>query len=220
MLIYHTFKDLNIQGIYDHDPLLKYYHLPLASEIKNKKVLDVGCASGYFSKYFSERGGIVTAIDICPESISYLKEKYSWNIDIVSQDVLTMQYQNEYDIIFCGSLLMHIFDPILLLKNIYNALKPGGIFILCTGGINSNDPVIRVERYLGREKSPHEKEISSANESIWWLSQNAGNYLLHNVGFKNYSFYPDGFNLKTTSYGISIGHDFSALHYVWKASKN
>jgi len=218
MFYYHTFKDLNIQGIYDHEPLLQYYHFPNDELLKGKKVLDVGCASGFFSKYFAERGANVVAIDINTSVTNMVKNRTKLEMDIVEADVFSIDSIDTFDIVFCGSLLMHVIYPMELLKIINKALKPNGLFILCSGGIDSIDPVIRTERYLGRQKSAIEKDVNSANESLWWLSKSAGEIMLKNVGFDNVK-YMDSFTLTSTEFGVKIGHNFSALHHVWHSTK-
>lgn len=219
MFYYHTFKDLGILGIYDHEPLLPKYHFPEDGYWIGKKVFDVGCASGFFSKYFAERGADVTAIDINIEMINFIKEKTKlFNINTIEMDVFDVVFENKFDFVFCGSLLMHVIYPMKLLKIIHKSLKIDGLFILCSGGIISSDNVIRIEKNLGREKSLVEKEIKSSNESLWWLSPSAGNIMLSNTGFKNNKMV-DSFNLTSTPYGIEMCHNYSSLHHVWNSNK-
>lgn len=212
MIYYHTFKDLGIEGIYDYDPLLPHYHFPDNSYFQNKNILDVGCASGYFSKYFYERGANVTGLDISTHAAKDIKEKAKLdNWIIVEMDYFDMKFQNQFDFCFCGSLLMHSIYPMILLRNIYNALIENGEFILCTGGTHDNDPSMIVEkgyRFYGM----------GACESMWWLSKKSGITMLENIGFKNVE-YLDSFHLTSTPYGVSINENYSCLHHVWKANK-
>jgi 2-polyprenyl-3-methyl-5-hydroxy-6-metoxy-1,4-benzoquinol methylase len=219
MFLYHTFKDLGIEGIYDHEPLLKHYGFPDDEYWVGKKILDAGCASGFFSKYFAERGGDVTSIDINVDVINKIKQETGLkNINIVNADIYDTNYKNQFDFVFCGSLLMHAIYPMNLLNVIYKSLKPDGDFILCTGGIHNNESVMFVEPYLGRGKGVVENEIKTANESLWWLSPKAGINMLKTIGFKNIQCV-DSFVLTSTPYGVSIGHNFSSLHHVWKSKK-
>jgi SAM-dependent methyltransferase len=212
MFYYHTFKDLNIQGIYDHEPNLSSFNF---SDLKNKDVLDVGCASGYFSKLFFEMGAkSVTSVDINTDVINLIKEKTGYNINIIRKDLYDIDYINKFDFVFCGSLLMHVFYPMSLLKIIHTSLKDGGQFILSTGGIGGDEPYIRTEPYLGRGKGDVENEVKSANESIWWLSKKSGVNMMSTVGFKNIEC-NNSYMLSSTEYGKSIGHDYSSLHHIW-----
>lgn len=216
MFYYHTFKDLNIKGIYDHDPFISNFNFP---DLKDKRVLDLGCASAYFSKLFYEKGAkSVTAIDINTDVAELVKEKTGYKINIIKKDVYDIDYSNQFDFAFCGSLLMHSFYPVYLLKIIYNSLDLGGQFVLSTGGIDSDEPYIRTEPYLGRSRGDVESEVKSANESIWWLSRKSGINMLNTVGFKNVE-YKSSYYLNSTEYGISIGHNYSSLHHIWHGYK-
>jgi SAM-dependent methyltransferase len=217
MIYYHTFKDLNIKGIYDHEPHLSSFQFP---DLTNKSVLDVGCASGYFSKLFFERGASsVTSVDITTSVIDVIKQKTGYNINIIKKDLYDIDFNNQFDFVFCGSLLMHSFYPMTLLKIVYNALNDGGQFVLSTGGIDGNEPYIRTEPYLGRSRGDVESEVKSANESIWWLSKKSGIDMLNTVGFRNVE-YKSSYYLNSTEYGDSIGHNYSSLHHIWHAYKN
>lgn len=49
-------------------------------------------------------------------------------------DVTKMKYKSEFDIILCTNVLEHVFDFSLAIKNIRNALKPGGIALIYVPG--------------------------------------------------------------------------------------
>lgn len=216
MFYYHTFKDLNISGIYDHEPYISVFNFP---NLKNKNVLDVGCASGYFSKLFYEMGTeSVTSVDINVDVMNLIKERTGYNINIVKKDLYDIDYHNQFDFVFCGSLLMHVFYPMTLLKVIHTSLKSDGQFILSTGGIEGDEPYIRTEPYLGRGKGDVESEVKSANESIWWISKKSGINMMNTIGFKNVE-YKSSYQLKSTEYGISIGHNYDSLHHIWHGYK-
>jgi tRNA (mo5U34)-methyltransferase len=62
---YHTIDlggGIVTPGYYDHRPYLGHYGLP--DDLRGKRVLDVGAASGFFSFELERRGGAVTATDL------------------------------------------------------------------------------------------------------------------------------------------------------------
>ena len=55
-------QGLSTPGIYDHRPYLAAYGLP--KDLKNRTVLDIGAASGFFSFELEKRGANVTATEL------------------------------------------------------------------------------------------------------------------------------------------------------------
>lgn len=217
MFFYHAFNDLKLPGIYDLDPLVKHYQFP--ESLAGKKVLDVGCASGYFSRLFAHKGGIVTSVDINVAAWTHVRDLAQVpNVTIIEKDCFDINFQDEYDFVFCGSLLMHVIYPMNLLRIIRNALKPGGLFVLSNAGIQSPEPIIRVEPHLGREKGTMESEVQSSNQSLWWTSPPAQINMLQTLNFVRPT-HVGSFVLASTGYGTSIGHNFSTLHHTYHAYK-
>jgi 2-polyprenyl-3-methyl-5-hydroxy-6-metoxy-1,4-benzoquinol methylase len=88
---YHTIEFSNglvSKGVYDHRAVLKYYGFP--ESFKNKTVLDVGAADGFFSFEFERRGaksvmaidthkfdGSIGHTDISPAKLDNYIKKYS-----------------------------------------------------------------------------------------------------------------------------------------------
>lgn len=213
--MYHTFPDLNLQGIYDMGPHLFRYHFP---DVQDKLVLELGCASGYFSRQFYLGGAHVVAYDINVEATKKVQELSGTKIHIFEKDVFDLNHSNRFDMVFCGSLLMHVFYPVYLLKIVRKALKPDGLFVCATAGIESDRPIIQCEPHQGRLRSFAEKEISSSNQSLWWFSKSAIVNTFATVGFKNVRVV-DQFDLESTDYGKSIGHNFKTMHFVVHAEK-
>ena len=100
-----------------------------------KKLLDLGCGPGIYAELFSEKGFYVTGMDFSKRSIAYAREaakQSGKNIEYLYQDYLTMDYENEFDLvtlIYCDFGVLPPEDRKLLLEKIYKALKPGGIFV-------------------------------------------------------------------------------------------
>jgi len=99
-------------------------------------LLDLGCGPGIYAELLCDKGFKVTGIDYSKRSISYAKQsavKKSKSIDYLYQNYLTINYQSEYDIvtlIYCDFGVLPPQERLVLLNKIYNALKPGGIFIV------------------------------------------------------------------------------------------
>ena len=104
-----------------------------------KKVLDVGCASGWFlsevsKKYPSAR---YFGIDIYDKGISYAKKKHPF-IEFKVADAHKIPYsENFFDLVLCTEVLEHLREPKTALFEIKRVLKKNGTAIieLDTGGL-------------------------------------------------------------------------------------
>lgn len=215
MLMYHTFPDLGIQGVYDHEPLVSYYAIPT---LKGLSVLDAGCASGYWSKLFYEQGADVTSLDINLEAYKEVQKKCKMRTKQVHASVYDYNNPNAFDVVFCSSLLMHCVYPVKLLGHLRDQLKPGGLLILATAYNGDPGRSVHIEDHRGRNATEVETRIESSNESLWWCGKQALKSMAGSVGFQN----PDivgEFVLTTTDHGRSIGHHYSTPHIVLHANK-
>ncbi|HME51210.1 MAG TPA: class I SAM-dependent methyltransferase [Candidatus Lokiarchaeia archaeon] len=98
------------------------------------RVLDIGCAYGYFLYFFKKRHYDIYGCDISPHAITTCKGlfKKSCSDHFFTHDITKpLPFPEEYfDVITCQDVIEHIPDIFPPLKNIYAALKPGGIFFL------------------------------------------------------------------------------------------
>ncbi len=108
----------------------------LCENKSEKKLLDLGCGPGIYAELFEEKGFIVTGIDFSKRSISYAKENAKSkqkNIEYFYQNYLTMDYENQFDVvtlIYCDFGVLNPKERLELLGKIKRALKPRGVLIL------------------------------------------------------------------------------------------
>lgn len=142
---YHTIdlgNGLCTPGAYDHRPYLDRYGIP--TDLSGKTVLDIGAASGFFSFEMERYGAQVTAVDLPrwydhdfgpnyqpdqsdEDAEIYLREPFEVAHHILGSKVqkkfmnvydLSPETVGVYDWTFCGSLLIHLTDPLKALWNI------------------------------------------------------------------------------------------------------
>lgn len=97
-----------------------------------KKILDIGCASGWFlselSKFYPQAH--CTGIDVYEEAIQYGKTWYS-NLKLIHADAHALPFKkNSFDILICNEVLEHVLDPEKVLKEIQRVLRPGGYAVI------------------------------------------------------------------------------------------
>lgn len=111
------------------------WKLKVISElIKNKpnKILDVGCASGWFldkvNKLYPEAE--LTGVDASKKAIDYGKKVYK-NLNLIHADAHKLPFKDRsFDLILCTEVLDHVVEPEKVLSEIRRVLSPNGIAIV------------------------------------------------------------------------------------------
>ncbi len=98
---------------------------------EDKRVLDVGCGGGIFTRFFLDLGAKVTALDFSPIVIE-ANRLDNPNAVFVCGDAGTMKMEEKFDLIFAKDIIEHIEDDDRFLKNISDELKNGGIVVINT----------------------------------------------------------------------------------------
>lgn len=183
---YHTIDLGNgvlTPGHYDHRPYLSYYGLP--DDLHNKTVLDIGAASGFFSFEFERRGAQVTATELPTWFDHDFGPNYRPDHTVESGQVylhrpfevarqlrkstVTLKTINIYDIgpetvgmfdlVFCGSVLIHLTDPIKALWRIASVTKEKAVIATV---IDPSTPDWPVATMVGAERG-----------DAWWIPTRA-----------------------------------------------
>ena len=116
----------------------------LIGEVSGKKILDLACGQGYFSRAISNRGGAVTGVDISKELISIaekIKSKNKINYFVSPSHDLYMLRNNECDVVVCILALQNIENIAGTFKEIKRVLRKGGKFIFIL-----NHPAFRIPK--------------------------------------------------------------------------
>lgn len=106
-------------------------------EFIGNKVLDVGCASGGYARYFASLNYDVTAFDLSEEMIKNAKKNDIDNkVNFFTANMLEYKKEQYYDNIYCiGSTIAHLpseDDINNFIRTMYNNLKIGGKAIIQT----------------------------------------------------------------------------------------
>jgi 2-polyprenyl-3-methyl-5-hydroxy-6-metoxy-1,4-benzoquinol methylase len=100
-------------------------------DLKNKKVLDAGCGTGWFSKAAAERGAAVTSMDLGENLLAEVAKKCK--SERVVGSILEIPFpENTFDFVVSSEVIEHTPDPYKALHEIYRVLKPGGTMVLST----------------------------------------------------------------------------------------
>jgi SAM-dependent methyltransferase len=101
----------------------------------DKRVLDVGCSSGYLARPLVERGCVVVGIERDPAAAEVARTICE---DVLVGDVETMELplQHEsFDVVLCGDLVEHLRDPDRFLARVRPFLRTTGRLVLSTPNV-------------------------------------------------------------------------------------
>jgi tRNA (mo5U34)-methyltransferase len=183
---YHTLdlgQGVVTPGAYDHRPYLHLYGLPQG--MAGQTALDVGAASGFFSFEMERRGAQVTAIDLPAwqehdfgpryepdmahdQAQRYLQEpillaRRALGSQITKREMsiydLSPETVGRFDLVFCGSLLLHLSDPARALWQLQSVTR--GQAIIATVIDPSPDP------------EPRALFVGHGRGDVWWYPNRA-----------------------------------------------
>ncbi len=108
--------------------------VPFLHKHNIKTILDAGCGQGRNSLYLKKEGFEVIPVDASEEACRLTKKLFQQNN--LSVTPIRLELQNldalrseSVDAIVSVTVLTHILDPELVLKEFYRILKPGGLVI-------------------------------------------------------------------------------------------
>ncbi|MFH0410605.1 class I SAM-dependent DNA methyltransferase [Corynebacterium sp. L4756] len=103
---------------------------------RGSKVLDAGCGTGRIGGYLAKQGHNVVGMDIDPILIDYAREEHpdvQWEVGDLSNDEVP---ESDFDLAISAGNVMGFLEQEGregALRNIFNALAPGGRFIVGFG---------------------------------------------------------------------------------------
>ena len=119
---------------------LRTSYIEKRTSIKGSEIVDIGCGGRILSELLSQKGGIVTAIDLAdgPLNVAKIRQQKS-KLPIDYRKISTTDLVKEgkqYDVITCLEMLEHVPDPSIVVKECAQLCKPGGHLFFST--INRN----------------------------------------------------------------------------------
>lgn len=140
----------------------------------DRRILDVGCGSGWLSEYFARLGYDVTGIDISPDLIEVARErveKVPYGADhetplrcrFLVHDVEGAPLAEQFDAVVCYDSLHHFEDERAVIRNLAAMTKYGGSLFILEGdrpkeGSENEEELLEVMRSFGTLESPFSRE--------------------------------------------------------------
>lgn len=133
-------------------------------DVKGKKILDLACGNGYFSRRLEKKGAKVTGVDYSPELIkiakSFVKDKSKIDYFIGNAANLKFLRNNSFEIIVCNVAFMDIKNIKGTIKECSRLLKKEGKLIFSIKHPMKTAKVDNIDKFTWRLKGylkPFEK---------------------------------------------------------------
>jgi ubiquinone/menaquinone biosynthesis C-methylase UbiE len=112
-----------------------FYAYEYAEEyVREKKVADIGCGSGYGTVHLAKYAEAATGVDYSQETLINSRVEYASvsNLNFVHGKVPPVPLETgSMDVVTAFQFIEHIPNPVDFIRDVYRVLKPGGVF-LCT----------------------------------------------------------------------------------------
>lgn len=102
---------------------------------RNRRVLDLGCGSGYGAARVAEVATSVHAVDVSPEAVAYASKNYArpnTNFSVIHPDADLPFADGQFDVVLSFQVLEHVRDHGAYLVQAARVLAEGGTLVLIT----------------------------------------------------------------------------------------
>lgn len=135
---FYTSISKHYSEIFPYKPVQLQFVKKNMGNLRDKYILDIGCATGELAFHLAQEGAEVTGIDLNEDLLRQAKaQKQNPNLHFQTGDMLNLEQdfsQNQFDSVLCfGNTLVHLPDKnsvLQMLQGTKRTLKPGGCFFL------------------------------------------------------------------------------------------
>ena len=137
----------------------------------NCKVLDLGCGFGYYLKFLKKKKINAKGIEPALNIAKFCKEKLKLNVD---HTPLTLENDNQYNLITLFDVIEHLKNPVDWFKIINKKIKKNGFCVAYTPNIHS----------LAYALMESDQNTLLPFEHLCFFNHKSFNYLAKKTGFK------------------------------------
>jgi len=108
----------------------------LEQMVKGRRLLDVGCATGFFLEAARSRGWMVQGLEVSEYASGYARRELKLPVETASI-VSPPAGLSQFDVVTLWDTIEHLNRPDLALANIRRLLRPRGVLVFSTGDYDS-----------------------------------------------------------------------------------
>lgn len=146
--------------------------LSYLENIPSNEILELGCGTGHWTSFFSEKGYVITAIDIADTMLEIAKSKKIPNCKILKANVNDLPFENEsFSLVVSITMLEFVDDIDIALKEIFRVIKSNGYLVLgclnmdsVLGKAKNNDHTFKHAHFLTKEEWNHKLSFYGKTE--------------------------------------------------------
>ncbi|MBI5302899.1 MAG: class I SAM-dependent methyltransferase [Chloroflexi bacterium] len=128
----------------------------LGHDLRNRRILEVGCANAYLGMYLASIGARYVGVDL---SFDLLSQSRDWSsksvrLDLMQGDLLSLPFQKgTFDLIYSQGLLEH-FDPPVITAALRESLRVSRLVAFSVptcywrGGLRGDERLLSVKKWL------------------------------------------------------------------------
>lgn len=144
----------------------------LLPELKNKKVISIGCGSGEDCNQLQQRGAEVTGVDISKKLIEIARSSYpECKFEVMDMENLKFA-DSSFDFAFSSLAIHYLEDWTQALKEAHRILKPGGEYLFSCG-----HPVYSAAEAVKDNEEVSEHQIARSKNKVTNKVTVTGNYV-------------------------------------------
>jgi 2-polyprenyl-3-methyl-5-hydroxy-6-metoxy-1,4-benzoquinol methylase len=140
--------------------------------LERGKLLDVGCAVGFFISEAQKRGWQVQGMDVSGFAVEYARDKFGLDVQHGSLDTLDYA-EGAYDLVTMWDVIEHVPDPKLYIQKAVSLLRSGGVISLATPDVDSLPARLTGKRWVGFKLS---------EEHVYYFSARTLSKMLQDAG--------------------------------------
>lgn len=142
--------------------------------IQPGKLLDVGCATGFFIDEAQKRGWSVEGLDVSSFGVEYARSHFDLNAHQGALTSLGLEAEN-YDLVTMWDVIEHVPDPTAYINEAARLLRRGGVISLATPDVDSLPARLAGRRWVGFKLS---------EEHVYYFSVKTLSQMLERAGFE------------------------------------
>ncbi|MGB1287951.1 MAG: class I SAM-dependent methyltransferase [Aggregatilineales bacterium] len=145
----------------------------LSQFITGGRMMDVGCAMGFFIDEASKQGFDVEGLDVSQFATEYVEKHFGHEVHTGS--LLVQDFESSaYDMVTMYDVIEHVPDPKAYMEKVADMLKPGGIYELATPDVGSFPAKLAGSHWIG---------YKLADEHVYYFSVATLKKMLGDAGF-------------------------------------